>query len=121
MTNILIFNGGRGAKNLILELQKFNNLRMTSIVNAYDDGKSTGKIREFFDMLGPSDIRKTMELMLPKTDKHYKLKNNTFKFRFNKNIKYQEAIIIIKKIISGKDYANELFIDLKIKKFLYFY
>ena len=121
MTNILIFNGGRGAKNLILELQKFNNLRMTSIVNAYDDGKSTGKIREFFDMLGPSDIRKTMELMLPKTDKHYKLKNNTFKFRFNKNIKYQEAIIIIKKIISGKDYANELFIDSTIKKFLNYF
>ena len=45
---------------------------ITSVVNAYDDGKSTGEIRKFFGMLGPSDIRKVQELMLPITSKYFR-------------------------------------------------
>ena len=40
---------------IILKIKKYN---IYSIVNAYDDGKSTGTIRNFFKILGPSDIRK---------------------------------------------------------------
>jgi 2-phospho-L-lactate transferase/gluconeogenesis factor (CofD/UPF0052 family) len=57
-------------------------LNVTSIVNAYDDGKSTGEIRRFFDMLGPSDIRKVQELMLPENDPHYEANQALFAYRF---------------------------------------
>ena len=58
MINVVVINGGRGASVLIPELLKVPGVNLSSIVNAYDDGKSTGEIRKFFDMLGPSDIRK---------------------------------------------------------------
>ena len=66
MLNIVILNGGRGAESLIPEILKIKNIKLTSLVNAFDDGKSTGEIRFFFDMLGPSDIRKVQRLLLPK-------------------------------------------------------
>ena len=50
--NILIFNGGRGANTIIKSLKKIKDANISSVVNAYDDGKSTGEIRKFFDMLG---------------------------------------------------------------------
>ena len=54
--------------------------------NAYDDGKSTGEIRRFFNMLGPSDIRKVQQLMLPKGDPDFESNNWLFEYRFPSNI-----------------------------------
>lgn len=65
MLNVVVINGGRGAGTLIPALLRSQGLHVTSVVNAYDDGKSTGEIRQFFGMPGPSDIRKVQELMLP--------------------------------------------------------
>ena len=56
MINVVIINGGRGASSIIPEILNNPQFKLTSIVNAYDDGKSTGRIRNFFNMLGPSDI-----------------------------------------------------------------
>jgi 2-phospho-L-lactate transferase/gluconeogenesis factor (CofD/UPF0052 family) len=82
MLNVVIFNGGRGASMVIPELLKRQGLHITSVVNAYDDGKSTGEIRRFFGMLGPSDIRKVQELMLPMDDPDYEAKLQMFRYRF---------------------------------------
>ncbi|HEX8553363.1 MAG TPA: 2-phospho-L-lactate transferase CofD family protein [Sphingomonas sp.] len=68
MLNVTVLNGGRGAASIIPAMLRREGLNVTSIVNAYDDGKSTGEVRRFFDMLGPSDIRKVQELMLPDDD-----------------------------------------------------
>jgi 2-phospho-L-lactate transferase/gluconeogenesis factor (CofD/UPF0052 family) len=65
MLNVVVLNGGRGAATLVPALLAVPGVRLTSIVNAYDDGKSTGEIRRFFGMLGPSDLRKVQALMLP--------------------------------------------------------
>ena len=56
MLNVVILNGGRGASAIIPALLAQQRLHVTSVVNAYDDGKSTGAIRRFFGMLGPSDF-----------------------------------------------------------------
>lgn len=71
MLNVVVLNGGRGAATLIPALLDRQGLHVTSVVNAYDDGMSTGEIRSFFGMLGPSDIRKVQQLMLPKDVPHY--------------------------------------------------
>jgi 2-phospho-L-lactate transferase/gluconeogenesis factor (CofD/UPF0052 family) len=68
MLNVVVLNGGRGAATLVPALLAVPGVRLTSIVNAYDDGKSTGEIRRFFGMLGPSDLRKVQALMLPQDD-----------------------------------------------------
>ena len=51
--NILLISGGSGGLQLGNGIynysKKFNqNFSITHLINAYDDGKSTGAIREFF-------------------------------------------------------------------------
>jgi 2-phospho-L-lactate transferase/gluconeogenesis factor (CofD/UPF0052 family) len=82
MLNVVVLNGGRGAATLIPALLERQGLHVTSVVNAYDDGKSTGEIRSFFGMLGPSDIRKVQELMLPKDDPHHDAHLTLFSHRY---------------------------------------
>jgi 2-phospho-L-lactate transferase/gluconeogenesis factor (CofD/UPF0052 family) len=82
MLNVVILNGGRGASTIIPSLLTRQRLHITSVVNAYDDGKSTGSIRRFFGMLGPSDIRKVQELMLPKDDPDHENYATLFQYRF---------------------------------------
>ncbi|HEX4847032.1 MAG TPA: 2-phospho-L-lactate transferase CofD family protein [Novosphingobium sp.] len=82
MLNVVVLNGGRGAATLIPALLAQEGLRVTSVVNAYDDGKSTGEIRRFFGMLGPSDIRKVQELMLRENDPDYAANLNLFAYRY---------------------------------------
>ena len=72
MLNIAFINGGRGTASILPSFIEIDDINISSIVNAYDDGKSTGEIRSFFEMLGPSDIRKVQELMLPMGDIDYK-------------------------------------------------
>ena len=82
MLNVVILNGGRGAATVIPALLARQGLHVTSVVNAYDDGKSTGEIRRFFGMLGPSDIRKVQKLMLPEGDPDYQANLHVFDYRF---------------------------------------
>ena len=43
---------------------------------------STGEIKRFFGMVGPSDIRKVQELMLPQDDVDYRSNLRVFGYRF---------------------------------------
>ena len=89
MINIVCFNGGRGASSLITSILGNPAIKLTSVVNAYDDGKSTGAIRRYFDMLGPSDLRKVQQLMLPAEDVDFTSNFWLFDFRFPENINNQ--------------------------------
>ena len=83
--NIAIFNGGRGAKNIIKSLLNIKDVKITSIINTLDDGKSTGHIRNIFNMFGPSDLRKVQSLFLDNKNKFYKENMKIFSYRFNED------------------------------------
>jgi 2-phospho-L-lactate transferase/gluconeogenesis factor (CofD/UPF0052 family) len=70
--NIVLFCGGRGNSNLIRALADYQDINLTLIVNAYDDGLSTGEIRKLIPgMLGPSDFRKNLSILLiPASEGH---------------------------------------------------
>ncbi len=74
--NIALFCGGRGSASIIHELLQWPNIQLTLIVNAYDDGLSTGALRQFISqMLGPSDFRKNLSYLLdPFSTGQYALK-----------------------------------------------
>ena len=56
--NIVLFCGGRGSTALIKEIARWPDANLSLIVNAYDDGLSTGAIRRAIPgFLGPSDFR----------------------------------------------------------------
>ena len=62
---IVLFCGGRGSATIIRALLRHTEIGLTLIVNAYDDGLSTGALRDFIPgMLGPSDFRKNLSYLL---------------------------------------------------------
>jgi 2-phospho-L-lactate transferase/gluconeogenesis factor (CofD/UPF0052 family) len=105
MLNVVILNGGRGAAAVISALLSRQGLHVTSVVNAYDDGKSTGQIRRFFDMLGPSDIRKVQELMLPKDDSDYLANLHLFQYRFPLSCEREKVLDHLRGFATG-DHAD---------------
>ena len=47
MNNVVIFSGGRGSSSLISAIKSMNNIQsITSLINTYDDGKSSGEIKK---------------------------------------------------------------------------
>ncbi|HEY0267299.1 MAG TPA: 2-phospho-L-lactate transferase CofD family protein [Rhizomicrobium sp.] len=62
---VVLFCGGRGSATIIRALLRHTEVELTLIVNAYDDGLSTGALRSFIPgMLGPSDFRKNLSYLL---------------------------------------------------------
>ena len=62
---VSLFCGGRGSAALVRELSRRPYVKLNLLINAYDDGLSTGEIREFIPgMLGPSDFRKNLSYLL---------------------------------------------------------
>ena len=124
MLNVAVINGGRGAAGLITSLLKKPYINLTSIVNAYDDGKSTGEIRKFFGMLGPSDLRKVQQLMLPIDDPNYKTYKRLFNHRFSKEVTRVEALNEINSYLNDNDFLllgekiESKFVNNYLKKFL---
>jgi 2-phospho-L-lactate transferase/gluconeogenesis factor (CofD/UPF0052 family) len=74
---IALFCGGRGSATIIRALLRHTDVELTLIVNAYDDGLSTGALRSFIPgMLGPSDFRKNLSHLLGDySNAQYALKN----------------------------------------------
>jgi len=102
MLNVVVINGGRGAAALIPVFLTQQGVNLTSVVNAYDDGKSTGEIRRFFRMLGPSDIRKVQELMLPENGPDHAASLHLFQYRFADNVKRADALGALRAFTNGE-------------------
>ena len=124
MLNVVILNGGRGASTIISSLLEHQRLHVTSVVNAYDDGKSTGVIRRFFGMLGPSDIRKVQELMLPKDDPDHENYVTLFQYRFPLDCKRKDVLEQLKLFLDSESielvgiHLNNTRVREKLKSFL---
>src|ERR1700730_9578142 len=74
---VAVFCGGRGSATIIRELLRSPEVQLALLVNAYDDGLSTGALRNFIPgMLGPSDFRKNFSYLLDLySDEQYALKS----------------------------------------------
>ncbi len=73
---IVLFSGGSGTGSIASALLRNARLELTVVINAYDDGHSTGRLRRFVPgMLGPSDVRKNINRMMPSSqDRHAALR-----------------------------------------------
>lgn len=91
MIKIVNFCGGRGSTYITEELLSRNGVFLTNIVNAYDDGKSTGQIRRVFKMLGPSDIRKMQTVMMSNGNEHDARLKRIFEYRLPKEMENGDA------------------------------
>jgi len=66
---VVMFSGGRGTATICNALVQHPQISLTILVNTYDDGLSTGRLRRFIPgMLGPSDVRKNVSRLIPEVD-----------------------------------------------------
>src|SRR6266478_2593772 len=70
---VVLFAGGSGAKNITEHFAPHPQISLTILINCYDDGHSTGRLRKFIPgMLGPSDVRKNIKILMPQTEQCHK-------------------------------------------------
>src|SRR5882724_3551454 len=70
--NVVLFSGGSGTQSITEALLRHPQISLTILINAYDDGHSTGRLRRFIPgMLGPSDVRKNIARLMPKSDQRH--------------------------------------------------
>ncbi|WP_415905143.1 2-phospho-L-lactate transferase CofD family protein [Neptuniibacter sp. QD48_55] len=109
MKDVLVFSGGRGSSTLIKALVKEPNLRLNILVNAYDNGLSTGVIREVFGILGISDIRKTIGTVL-KNDVFSEILEERVKITHKKEL-FSFFDFGVKKILDATPEGNRRYIE----------
>src|ERR1700736_5909885 len=63
--NVVLFSGGSGTQSITEALLRHSQISLRILINAYDDGHSTGRLRKFIPgMLGPSDVRKNLNRLM---------------------------------------------------------
>lgn len=74
---IVVIGGGSGLSNLLRGL-KYHTEHITAIVTMSDDGKSSGRLREDFNILPPGDIRSCILALSDEEQLYHKI----FTYRF---------------------------------------
>src|SRR5580692_9815981 len=63
--SLVLFSGGSGTQSITETLLQHPQIALRILINAYDDGHSTGRLRRFIPgMLGPSDVRKNINRLM---------------------------------------------------------
>lgn len=75
---VVVFGGGSGLSSLLVGLKKFP-IDITAVVSVCDDGSSTGKLREEFNIPAVGDIRKVIASLSETDELMEKLLNYRFK------------------------------------------
>ena len=60
MKNVVVIGGGTGQSTLLRGLKKIPDIHLSAIVTVADDGGSTGRLREDFDMPAMGDVRNVL-------------------------------------------------------------
>src|SRR6516162_8942199 len=71
--NVVLFSGGSGTQSITEAFRRHPQISLKILINAYDDGHSTGRLRRFIPgMLGPSDVRKNINRLMPTLERGQK-------------------------------------------------
>ena len=93
---IVLFSGGNGTKSITEAFLRHPQIRLSIVINAYDDGHSTGRLRRFIPgMLGPSDVRKNIGRLMPHSDPAFKALATLSDHRLPINFPYAEGLAVV--------------------------
>lgn len=99
--SVVLFAGGRGSATIARFLLAYSHIGLTTVVNAYDDGLSTGALRDFIPgMLGPSDLRKNVANMIVGEADSDRALQALIEWRFDENCRRDEALQAMNSILS---------------------
>lgn len=101
--NVVLFSGGSGTHSITEALRRHPQIRLRILINAYDDGHSTGRLRKFIpSMLGPSDVRKNISRLMPSTERCHKSLQLLSDHRLPVGISRDAALETLRAIIAGE-------------------
>ncbi len=99
--NLVMFTGGRGTSTITEALIKHNQVSLTLLTNAYDDGLSTGALRRFIPgMLGPSDVRKNVSRLIDTSDSPNRACQFLLEYRFPSPMEAARARQVLEEMAS---------------------
>lgn len=100
--NVVLFSGGSGTSEISGTLRKQVQISLKILINAYDDGHSTGRLRAFLPgMLGPSDVRKNLSRLMPSGERSQQSLKQVSDYRLKVGIERGEALNLIERIVAG--------------------
>src|ERR1700720_1998987 len=101
--NLVLFSGGSGTPSITEALLKHPQIALKILINAYDDGHSTGRLRRFIPgMLGPSDVRKNINRLMPATERCHKALKRISDYRLPVGITRADALTFVDKCVAGE-------------------
>src|SRR5438270_10001767 len=104
--NVVLFSGGSGTRSITDAFRRHPQISLKILINAYDDGHSTGRLRRFLPgMLGPSDVRKNIGRLMPCEERGQKSLAMVSDFRLPVGIRRSDALHIIDGIVE-EDYSR---------------
>jgi 2-phospho-L-lactate transferase/gluconeogenesis factor (CofD/UPF0052 family) len=105
--NVVLFSGGSGTQTITDAFLKHGQIALTILINAYDDGLSTGRLRRFSPgMLGPSDVRKNINRLMPRTQDCHRALGALSDYRLPVGASYGEGMTLVRAIAG--DHAHQL-------------
>ena len=114
--NITFFCGGSGCTSFIKYLENFKDVNINLIINGYDYGKSSGKIRKTFpNILGPSDFRKNISLLMNDNN----ILKEIIDYRIQ-NLNDYKDLTSISNLKTNNSYISKLIFNLPFNKFIEF-
>jgi len=100
--NVVLFSGGSGTRSITDAFRRHPQISLKILINAYDDGHSTGRLRRFFPgMLGPSDVRKNINRLMPTVERGQKNLKIISDHRLPIGISREDALQVLDRIIDG--------------------
>jgi 2-phospho-L-lactate transferase/gluconeogenesis factor (CofD/UPF0052 family) len=94
--SVVLFSGGSGTQSITEACLKRPQIAVTILINAYDDGHSTGRLRRFIPgMLGPSDVRKNISRLMPQSQESHRALRFLSDCRMPKGIDYASSIALV--------------------------
>src|ERR1700736_5387346 len=101
--NVVLFSGGSGTQSITEAFLKHPQISLTILINAYDDGHSTGRLRRFIPgMLGPSDVRKNLNRLMPVAERSQRALRTISDFRLPVGICRGDALAMIDSVLENR-------------------
>ena len=101
---VAMFTGGRGASSITRSLLKNPAISLANIINAYDDGLSTGRLRALLPgYLGPSDFRKNITTMMPAEGRASHSLKALFEYRFPADMAQEAIVRCLAAMVEGRE------------------
>lgn len=86
MKNIVVIGGGTGLSSMLKGMKKLEDVNLTAIVTVADDGGSTGRIRDIYNVPAVGDIRHVLCAMANEEDEGFFADLLNYRFEGNEDV-----------------------------------